>query len=874
MTRPIFHPPPQGPDGSANQNQVERKRNRQRLPVVKFQANTSTVAESATSTTIPVVLNTSSQRTVTVDYTVTGGSATGGGTDYSLSNGTLTFTPGQVMRNITINIVQDSNVESTETITIRLGNPSNAELGAKITHTVSITDDDVEVVNPTVVITSSSASTVDDAIAITITFSAAVTGFDSSDLTLVNCTSSALSGGPTVYTATITPTDEGSFSVTVPAACASHSSGGTNTQSNTLSRTYDVEEEPEPSGTRPLGLNLPGPDDWNTGARLKLCVDVMKTARVISGNPLTGSSKYRVLTTSNRLADYNDSNSHYGSQLPSITGTYLLDCDGGGTVTASGAAVQNVITTGGHTTADIVVSSDNVDVDINFSAAVSNVTLLRPGYARGTTQLTTDEFQTFIAPFSCIRAMNLQNTNWSDEADVAAKVATLGANGLLDWSERPNTTDSWNRTWGAPIEALVQMANESAKDLWLCVPHVASDDYLTGLVNYLHDNLDDGLHCYLEWSNELWNFSAAFHQGGHFRDMALAYIATGDDPQIDDPTDNSYYYQARYAVKRTIDMSNIVRGTYGEVDTVRPIVCSQYANPSYISNALSWALSHYPNPPSYYLYGVGMAPYVGAGTGTSAQIISDIRDDFEDRTTWADGGKMGWWRGIADNFGLNLMMYEAGIDMGQGTTNLTNKIAAAYHADMEQLVLDYYNNCYSNGVVLGCHFLGLCTRDQYGPAWGLTDDVLDLEQPMYLGAVAFTEQDALSGGLTAEYFDGTDFTTSLGTRVVPVVGARVQAWSTTPFKSISGESPTAPNNQSIRYTGKYTVQSGVASLTVLKDANDTANLTVGTPFSGEVDIELEYVANMSGNGTAYVRLMEVDGSDNQTPVAQNSLSPA
>jgi hypothetical protein len=355
--------------------------------------------------------------------------------------------------------------------------------------------------------------------------------------------------------------------------------------------------------------------------------------------------------------------------------------------------------------------------------------------------------------------------------------------------------------------------------------------------------------------------------------MALAYIAGGDNPQIDVPADNEYYYLARYSVKRTIDAANIARSIFGDLECIRPVMCSQYANPSYIANALSWAESTYPNPPSYYLWGLGCAPYVGAGTGTAAQIISDIRDDFEDRATWADGGKFGWWRGMADNFSLNLVLYEAGIDMGQSTTNLAAKIEAAYHADAEDLILDYYNNCYSNGVVLACHFLGLCTRDKDGPAWGLTDDVLDLEQSMYLGAMAFAEQEPLTGGLRARFYENTDFTGLISDKTIPVWSHRYVGWSTTPPESHPGESPTAPNNQSIRINGVYTVQPGIVALYADKEANDTATLTLFGPFSGTVAFQIDHVAQFSGNGIAYGRLLQEDALGNRTPVPQNACTP-
>ncbi|WP_222843474.1 beta strand repeat-containing protein [Roseivirga misakiensis] len=109
---------------------------------VAFNATASSGSEATASTNLQVDLSTSSDFTITVDYTVTG-TATGAGTDYTLDNGTLTFTPGDVSENITIaSIVDDVLDEVDETVIVTLSNPSNATLGTNTIHTYTITDDD------------------------------------------------------------------------------------------------------------------------------------------------------------------------------------------------------------------------------------------------------------------------------------------------------------------------------------------------------------------------------------------------------------------------------------------------------------------------------------------------------------------------------------------------------------------------------------------------------------------------------------------------------------------------------------------------------------------------------------------------------------
>ncbi|MFY0594761.1 Calx-beta domain-containing protein, partial [Roseivirga sp.] len=109
---------------------------------VAFSSTTSSAAESTSSANLAVSLNSASGATVTVNYAVVG-TATGGGTDYTLADGTLTFNPGDVTKNITIaSIIDDALDENDETVIVTLSNPTNAGLGTNTQHTYTINDND------------------------------------------------------------------------------------------------------------------------------------------------------------------------------------------------------------------------------------------------------------------------------------------------------------------------------------------------------------------------------------------------------------------------------------------------------------------------------------------------------------------------------------------------------------------------------------------------------------------------------------------------------------------------------------------------------------------------------------------------------------
>ncbi|MHC4343500.1 MAG: Calx-beta domain-containing protein, partial [Planctomycetota bacterium] len=112
-------------------------------PRVSFLQAGDSGSENVPSATIPVVLSHASDQTVTVDYEVTGGTATSGGVDYDLFEpNTMTFNPGQTSKIVSIDIIEDDEKEDDETINLTLSNAHNAILSSPTTHTYTIIDNE------------------------------------------------------------------------------------------------------------------------------------------------------------------------------------------------------------------------------------------------------------------------------------------------------------------------------------------------------------------------------------------------------------------------------------------------------------------------------------------------------------------------------------------------------------------------------------------------------------------------------------------------------------------------------------------------------------------------------------------------------------
>lgn len=126
-------------------------------PVVSFDSNASSGNEDAGGVGLSVTVSPMSEKTVTVDYAVTGGTAAG--SDYSLPAGTLTFAPRDTNQSITFTPTVDTIDEDDETATVSLSNLGNANPGAQMANTFSIIDDDA---SPTISWSASSSSNPED----------------------------------------------------------------------------------------------------------------------------------------------------------------------------------------------------------------------------------------------------------------------------------------------------------------------------------------------------------------------------------------------------------------------------------------------------------------------------------------------------------------------------------------------------------------------------------------------------------------------------------------------------------------------------------------------------------------------------------------
>jgi len=113
-------------------------------PVVQFASSASTINESVGTATVDVVLNVPAPTTITVNVGV-GGTAIPA-SDFTAPPATVTFVPGQQIATISSTIINDNIPEVDRTITLTLSGPTGATLGGTAVHTVTLEDDDENIV--------------------------------------------------------------------------------------------------------------------------------------------------------------------------------------------------------------------------------------------------------------------------------------------------------------------------------------------------------------------------------------------------------------------------------------------------------------------------------------------------------------------------------------------------------------------------------------------------------------------------------------------------------------------------------------------------------------------------------------------------------
>lgn len=117
-------------------------------PLAGFASAASAASEAAGNALVKVSLSHASALPVTVNYSSAGGTAIAD-VDYTLELGTLTFAPGETVKEIVVMLLNDTIREADKTVVLQLSGLTGASAGNQQNHTLTIADDDLPVVTLT-----------------------------------------------------------------------------------------------------------------------------------------------------------------------------------------------------------------------------------------------------------------------------------------------------------------------------------------------------------------------------------------------------------------------------------------------------------------------------------------------------------------------------------------------------------------------------------------------------------------------------------------------------------------------------------------------------------------------------------------------------
>jgi PKD repeat protein len=615
-----------------------------------------------------------------------------------------------------------------------------------------------------------------------------------------------------------------------------------------------------------------------------------------------------------------------GNEIVTPGGDWILEWDGDGSVhlgrraTSLTATQTDVVLKSGsdstRTKTYTVAAGTELMVTITSigSSYPKNIRVWYPGQKDkvfNTAFLDTLKKSDGTSQFQVLRFMDWNRTNRSTAANWPADRTRVSSRSYSARAESPG---------GVPYEVMIDLCNELNAHLWITVPERATDDYVTKLANLVRygdergsantnnaRRLEDGLHVYLEYTNEVWN--GGFTAAGWITDNITA-------PSVGSDVFQKYGHRAR-------QIWNIFENIMGDSRTVN-VLGAQTGNSGVVSKMLEGAEDTLTPRTATHAEAMGLTFYFGHEyahtiyangwhntTGTARATA--LTDSFTALQTILDttlnnifGGQY-TDRGVANTWGLSLVAYEgnshvdARNDDHRNNANMNNFIWDL-HEDprMAALITQALNRFDSEGVRAICGFVdhgrwsqwgcwgyrrklgqtlpiwdayvawlnGSSTTTNQAPTVSLTSDVTSGNAPLTVNFTA-TASDPEGSSLSYEWNvdDGLGFVSGAATRSVTFSSADTY----TVQVRVSDGSLTATAQRDI------TVSAGDTGATTSSADSVAANLTAsatsfgsgltalnyngGNGFSGRNQTATTLAAAITGNDYLAFTLTPASGKD-------------
>jgi hypothetical protein len=462
-----------------------------------------------------------------------------------------------------------------------------------------------------------------------------------------------------------------------------------------------AEDDPAPpagtpkSGAPRLGMNLAGVADWSPQWAF---VNAFKAAREWEAH---GPKPHAFDARGNPVLKPGQSVSTYlvrelGGHYPG--GRYVVTWAGTGRVRVDRFDVARLASARpNRLEIDVKPADGGLLLEVSASAAADPVRDIRVTPAEFETAASPFHplFLERLKPFGVIRFMGWQQTNNCP---------------TRTWAERARPDDPrYSTPAGVPVEVMVDLANALGADPWLCVPHLADDDFVRRFAETVRGRLRPDRKVYVEYSNEVWNWG--FEQARHAD-------REGKRLRLGDPAQQRFYAQRSVEVFRTFEAA------FGGRGRLVRVLAAQAVNPWLGEQILTWK-DAYKSADA-----LAIAPYFGNDYGdpknaaaTSGLSVDRLLNNLAEEIDGPHRGHMRKSAALARKYGLELIAYEGGQHLvGHGGAEnlqpLTDLfIAANRHPRMYDLTRRHLAHWSAEGGGLYAAFLYVGGPSKWG-SWG------------------------------------------------------------------------------------------------------------------------------------------------------------
>ena len=228
------------------------------------------------------------------------------------------------------------------------------------------------------------------------------------------------------------------------------------------------------------------------------------------------------------------------------TNTIVIGGDPSATCTTSPCTFNVATPTASGITVAITATHDGNYINNIALVLSSNAAALDAGEKFDPSYVSKHRNFSTLRFMDAINIINNANVNWSDRAQLNYAFWNIGEGCCPSFAPSPT---------GWPYEVIIALCNELNADCWINEPVLTNATYISNMATLFAANLNQNIHVYVEYGNELWNgvFSSAVT-------MQLVSLGAAAFPNAV----NNFQKEVYYGLQRTVADQAIWKSVFGQ----------------------------------------------------------------------------------------------------------------------------------------------------------------------------------------------------------------------------------------------------------------------------------------------------------------------